>query len=164
MPFERGFKTRCENISESIRRDLGLNPSAPLPMEPLATYLIVQLFEPTDVSGISDASLQTLLVDHSNEWSALNVSKNGTSIVIYNPANSVRRRSSDLAHESSHLILRHAPSTLMFALDGTWTLRSFNAQQEDEAGCPAACCSHGQRCTRSPSGDWTLNQQRSCTE
>ncbi len=139
MPFERGFKTRCENISESIRRDLGLKRSAPLPMDQLGSYLNVRLLEPREVPGMSETSLRSLLMDHSEDWSALTVSENGTSIVIYNPENSIRRRSSDLAHEFSHLILRHAPSTMMFAPDGTWTLRSFNAQQEEEAGWLSGC-------------------------
>ena len=139
MRFERGFKTRCENISESVRRDMGLRPSEPLPMEQLARYLDVRLLDPRSIPGMSETALRTLLQDDTGDWSALTISENGAVAVIYNPQHSIRRRSSDLAHEFSHLILRHAPSTMMFAPDGTWTLRSFNEQQEDEAGWLSGC-------------------------
>ena len=123
MPFERGFKTRCENIAQSIRQDLGLQPSDPLPSTDLADYLGVRLITPADIPGMSNESLRTLLEDEGSNWSALTVSEPGGSLVIYNPKNSVARQSSDIAHELSHLLLRHTPSTLMFAPDGTWTLR-----------------------------------------
>ena len=139
MKFERGFKTRCENISVSVRKDLGLGASAPLPMTSLASYLDVHLLDPTAVPEMSAASLRTLLQDESDDWSAVTVSGPGAVLVIYNPKNSIRRRSSDLAHEFAHLILRHPPSTLMFEPQGEWTIRSFNDQQEDEANWLSGC-------------------------
>ena len=139
MAFERGFKTRCENIAESVRLDLGLTRIAPLGMETLANYLDVKLIEPTDVPGMSEVSLRTLLEDECGDWSAVTVAGPSSVTVIFNPTNSPGRRSSDLAHEFAHLMLRHAPSTLMFAPDGTWTIRSFNAQQEEEAAWLSGC-------------------------
>ena len=139
MPFERGFKTRCENIAQSIRQDLGLQPSDPLPSTDLADYLGVRLITPADIPGMSNESLRTLLEDEGSNWSALTVSEPSGSLVIYNPTNSVARQSSDIAHELSHLLLRHTPSTLMFAPDGTWTLRSYDAPQEEEAAWLSGC-------------------------
>ena len=139
MPFARGFKTRCENIAQSVRSDLDLHPSDPLPATELATYLGVRVIIPSDIAGMSGASLRTLMVDEPTDWSALTVSGSGGTLVICNPNNSPRRRESDIAHELAHLLLRHSPSILMFAPDGTWTLRSYDEQQEQEAAWLSGC-------------------------
>ena len=139
MSFARGFKTRCENIAQSIRLDLGLRPGDPLPVSDLAAYLGARIITPPDVPGMSGSSLRVLLGDESNDWSALTISGPSSTFVIYNPTNSPGRRSSDIAHELAHLLLRHSPSTLMFAPDGTWTLRSYDDQQEEEAAWLSGC-------------------------
>ena len=139
MAFERGFKARCENIAQSIRDDLGLRPSDPLPADVLADYLGARLVTPSEVPGMSAQSLRALLGDESSEWSAVTVSASGRVLVVCNPTNSAARRSSNIAHELSHVLLRHAPSTLMFAPDGTWTLRSYDERQEDEAAWLSGC-------------------------
>ena len=139
MSFERGFKSRCENIALSMRQDLGLLPNSPLRDEVLATYLNVQLIQPNEVPKMSLSSLCALSGEDSGDWSAVTVSGSNSVVVIYNPSNSPRRRSSDIAHEFAHIVLRHAPSKLMFAPDGTWTLRSFDEQQEEEATWLSGC-------------------------
>lgn len=140
MAFERGFKTRCENLAETVRRDLALLRDAALPPERLAAYLHIQLLHPKDLPGISARALEALLVTDADDWSALTLGgEDGRSLIIYNPTHSAARRASDLSHEMAHLLLRHAPSTLMFSPDGTWTLRSFDAAQEDEANWLAGC-------------------------
>ena len=139
MPFERGFKTRCENIAQSIRDDLELEPSDPLPADTLADYVGVRLATPVDIPNMSETSLSTLLDDERSDWSALTLSASGVALVIYNPTNSAARRSSDIAHELAHVLLRHAPMTLMFAPDGTWTLRSYDDEQEEEAAWLSGC-------------------------
>lgn len=140
MAFERGFKTRCENLAETVRKDLGLEPDAPLAPESLAGYLRIQLLHPKDLPEMSASALEALLVTDADDWSALTLGgEDGRSLIIFNPTHSAARRASDLSHEMSHLLLRHAPSTLMFSPDGTWTLRSFDAAQEDEANWLAGC-------------------------
>ncbi len=139
MPFARGFKTRCENIAQSIRMDLGRRAADPLPMSELANYLGARIITPSDVPGMSESSLHVLLEEESNDWSALTISGLNSTVLIHNPRNSPGRRSSDIAHELSHLLLRHSPSTLMFAPDGTWTLRSYDSQQEEEAAWLSGC-------------------------
>ena len=139
MSFARGFKTRCENIAQSIRVDLELQPSDPLPVTELAAYLGAQIITPSDIPDMSASSLRVLLNSESDDWSALTISGSSATFVIYNPTNSSGRRSSDISHELAHLLLRHSPSTLMFAPDGTWTLRSYDEQQEEEAAWLSGC-------------------------
>ena len=139
MTFPRGFKTRCENISQSIRADLERLPSDPLSVDILADYLGAQVITPHDIPGMSGQALRVLLEDDADDWSALTISGDGASFIIHNPTHSPGRRSSDIAHELSHLLLRHSPSVLMFAPDGTWTLRTYDDQQEAEATWLSGC-------------------------
>ena len=139
MPFARGFKTRCENIAQATRADLGLHPSDPLLVDDLADYLGAQIITPRDVPGMPGGALRVLLEDEADDWSALTISGNGVAAVIHNPTHSRGRRSSNIAHELSHLLLRHSPSILMFAPDGTWTLRTYDVQQEEEATWLSGC-------------------------
>jgi Zn-dependent peptidase ImmA (M78 family) len=88
---------------------------------------------------MSGGSLEVLLTDESDDWSAVTVSDSKSTVVICNPRNSSGRRSSDIAHEMAHLLLRHAPSVLMFAPDGTWALRSYDTTQEEEAAWLSGC-------------------------
>lgn len=139
MPFERGFKTRCENIAQSVRADLGREGVDALPASELATYLGVRVITPRDIPGMSGHSLEVLLTAESQAWSALTVSNSKSTVVIYNPESSSARTSSDITHELAHILLRHSPSVLMFAPDGTWALRSYNKQQEEEAAWLSGC-------------------------
>lgn len=140
MPFARGFKTRCENLAETVRKDLALQAVAALAPELLASYLSVRLIEPKDIPGLSQQALDVLLRSDNADWSALTLGEDGSNtLIIFNPAHSAGRRASDLSHEMAHLLLRHVPSTLMFSPDGTWTLRSFDGDQEEEANWLAGC-------------------------
>ena len=139
MPLPRGFKTRCENLAQSVRVDLGLKTSDPLPASELAAYLGVNVITPVDIPGMSGELLEVLLVDEAQGWSALTVSDSKSTLVIYNPRHSDGRQSSDVTHELAHVLLRHSPSVLMFAPDGTWALRSYDKPQEEEAGWLSGC-------------------------
>ena len=139
MPFARGFKTRCENIARATRVALERRPDDPLAVTELADYLGVGIIGPEDIHGMSESALQVLLEDEADDWSALTVDNDNAIVIIYNPTSSPGRYSSDISHELSHLILRHSPSTLMFAPDGKWTLRSYDGQQEEEAAWLSGC-------------------------
>lgn len=139
MPFARGFRTRCENIAEQVRRDIGLIATAPLSIEQLASTIGVQLLTPGDVRGMPQESLDVLLRHKSDSWSAVTVSCGSVDVVVYNPTSSSARTASDVAHEIAHLLLAHEPSTLSFVQDGTWTIRSYNQGQEDEAAWLGGC-------------------------
>ena len=47
--MERGFKSRCEEMSRSLRAELGLTPDSPLSAEALASYLGVYLWSVEDL-------------------------------------------------------------------------------------------------------------------
>jgi len=140
MAFERGFKTRCENLAATVRKELSQSNAAPLSVADLASHLGVQLIEPREIPGLSEKALSALLRTDCDDWSALTIGEGSSgALIVYNPTHSPARQASDLAHEIAHLLLRHTPSTMMFSPDGSWTLRTFNPQQEDEANWLAGC-------------------------
>ena len=140
MAFARGFKARCENMAETIRRELGRRPYDVVSATELAAYVGARLIAPSDIPGMSESSLRVLLKDDREDWSAATISDaSELPIVIYNPANSLGRRSSDIAHELAHVLLRHEPSKLLFTPDLTWAFRSYDGPAEAEAAWLSGC-------------------------
>ena len=139
QPFDPGFNTRCENMAELIRRDLGRLPNDPLTETDLASYLGVQIVPASDITGMSEASLRVLLDDEPHDWSALTITNAGAGLVIYNPTHSFVRGTSDIVHELAHLLLRHSPAMLIYWPEGDWTLRFYDEHRENEAARLSAC-------------------------
>lgn len=129
----RGFKTRCENISLQIRKELGLGKTDPLPPKVLAQYLGVLLWKPTDIQGLSQQTRTVLLGKGKTFWSAVTISCGGVDAVIYNSSHSKARQASDIMHELSHMLLGHAPSQIVLSPNSPFALRSYNENQEEEA-------------------------------
>lgn len=141
--MERGFKSRCENLSLQLRRELGLLPHAPLLPRELADHVGVFLWEPQEISGLSVNSLKQLKTDK-DSWSAVTVSLDGTNAIIYNPYHSTARQSSDVMHELSHILLKHKPAEILLYSRDTdqdfqIVLREYNPDLEKEADWLAGC-------------------------
>ena len=130
--MERGFKARCEEMSRSLRKELGLRPNSPLPAERLASYLGIYVWLVTELE-LAPEDIKQLVSRDSDSWSAVTVSAAGRDAIIVNPRHRRGRYSSDLMHELSHLLLGHDPSTLFFAGQGEMALRGFNQTAEREA-------------------------------
>jgi len=139
MVLERGFKSWAERTSLSLRADLGLRPFEPLPPKHLAAHLEVHLCTPLDIPGIPQSVLDQLLKHDPSGWSAVGIHRPDRTTVIYNPKHSPGRQSSDIMHELAHLILDHKPTTVILSHDGSFVMRSFNQQQEEEADWLAWC-------------------------
>ncbi len=130
--MEKGFKTRCEEMSRSLRAELGLDPAAPLPAEQLASYLGVYLWSVEDL-GLAPADVTQLVHSDPDSWSAITVSAANRDAIILNPNHRRGRYSSDVMHELAHLLLGHEPSTMFFAGQENLALRGFNKAAEEEA-------------------------------
>lgn len=135
----RGFKTKCENISLQLRRELGIRKSAPLTVRDLARHLSALLWEPSEIKGLSENTLAVLTRRGNTAWSAVTISCGGVDTVIYNPVHSEARQSSDIMHELSHILLIHEPSQIMVSPDNPFMLRSYNERLEEEASWLAGC-------------------------
>lgn len=137
--FQRGFKSWCEEISQKIRLEHKLLPSAPLDPTELARSLGVFLITPYDLQTIPQDVCARLATKHSDCWSAVTISSGSLHLIIYNPEHSARRRANDLMHELAHILLKHKP-TFMFIAPGTGAaLRTYDKSQEEEANWLAGC-------------------------
>ncbi len=135
--MERGFKTRCEEMSRSLRAEIGLNATDPLSPDRLASYLGVAVWSVGDL-GLEQQHLGQLLFEDPDAWSAITVSASGREAIVVNPIHRGGRYSSDVMHELAHLLLGHHPSTVFFAADGDMALRGYDISAEEEANWLAA--------------------------
>lgn len=135
--FERGFKSRSENLAASLREALKLTRVAPLPPRLLAKHLDVLILEPGDLD-LPPESLRYLLSPEGDEWSAAAVRAHDMNFIVINPTHPPGRQSNDLMHELSHLLLRHEPAQIFISQETGVGLRSFNGKQEAEANWLAA--------------------------
>ena len=131
--LDRGFKTWAERFGEGLRKELELKSTEPLDPRLLATFLGVGICTPKQVPGLSKDALKQLLETDPSGWSAVTVMTEKHPIVIYNPAHSLARQASDIAHELAHIILEHDPAKMVLSQDGAIVMRSFNEKQEEEA-------------------------------
>ncbi len=135
----RGFKSRAENMSLQIRRELQLTKTDPLACEVFAEHLGVLLWKPSDIAGLATHVITLLLRKARDSWSAVTVSYGGIDVIIFNSSHSKARQSSDIMHELSHILLSHEPSKIILSPKVSIALRDYNEDQEDEAAWLAGC-------------------------
>ena len=135
--LDRGFKSWVERAATGLRREMRLKSHEPLKPSQVAEFLDVRLMTPLDVPGVPREVLDQLLRRDPSGWSAVSLTLNSTSLVIYNPKHSQGRQASDIMHELAHIILDHRPATLILSHDGNTVMRSYDAKQEEEANCLA---------------------------
>lgn len=137
--FTRGFKTRCENISLQIRKEVGLGKTDPLPIQVLAEHLGVLLLRPTDIEGLPVETVRLLLGKGKDTWSAVTISRGDFDTIIYNSAHSRARQSSDIMHELAHILLEHKASKIIMSQQVPVMLREYDRNLEEEAAWLAGC-------------------------
>lgn len=130
--FERGFKTWCENIAESIRLRLGKSKISPLSPHELAKYLGITIIYPSQVESLPKETIDYLSSEAGDEWSAVTVSFLGKTIIIVNQRHSLARQSADIMHELAHILRNHS-AVSHHSNDMGYVIRSYNKLQEDEA-------------------------------
>jgi Zn-dependent peptidase ImmA (M78 family) len=136
--MQRGFKTKAENTACEFRIKLGLSPHAPLHAKKLLAHLDVLAIQPKDIPGLRDEVITEALNRSARHWSAVTVyDASGLPFIIYNSAHAPCRQESDLMHEAAHIVCEHPPGEIMKI--GNMTLRSYNAEYEQEAEWLGAC-------------------------
>jgi Zn-dependent peptidase ImmA (M78 family) len=146
--FERGFKTKAENLSIEYREKMGLKAWDPLDAFKLAEFLNIPVISPQDIT--SSQELINILcgsIGKSSGWSALvmNTSFN-EKIIIHNSIHSAGRQQSNVMHEIAHIICGHEipekyknmllPSAMVFN----------DKKQEAEAGYLGAALQMSRAC------------------
>lgn len=135
---QRGFKSRCEQISLRYRKELDITLEDALPYRRLATHMNVLVWTPEEIPDLDLRCVEDLAGIHAKEWSAATIEENGTTLVIVNSAHTEPRKANDVMHELSHIILDHEPARVDLSEDGYLWLSSYDKRQEDEADWLAA--------------------------
>lgn len=130
--LERGFKTRCENISALIRNKQGIAPQEPLTYQQLANHLSIDIIELANLKYLANESKAYLASPEGDEWSAVTVANPQRAIIVANPSHSPARKSSSLMHELSHIVLEHNASKV-YITETDFALRDYDDKQEAEA-------------------------------
>jgi hypothetical protein len=133
--LRRGFKTWCENAAKGYRRDLGLDRFARLDPRQLAGHINVAIWTPDDIPGLDPAVRHHLLKVDPSSWSAVTLTVGQTSVIITNSSHPTTRQNNSLAHELSHLLLKHEPAKAFVTPDGMMVMNHYNPTHEEEAGC-----------------------------
>jgi Zn-dependent peptidase ImmA (M78 family) len=132
----RGFKSEAERVADRIRSVLGLDASDSLDPEAVAAYLGARVVAADTL--VARAKLRQLKAIQDDAFSAVTFKlPDSRVVVVYNPLQKPARRRSDIAHELSHLILKHETRTVeMIAGHSLFTC---NPEQEAEADWLAGC-------------------------
>jgi hypothetical protein len=133
--LRRGFRTWCENAARGYRRELNLEPFAPLDPRLLASKLNVKIWTQHDVPGVPAASLHQLTKTDPSSWSAITICVADRSLIIVNDQDSPERQNNSLAHELSHIVLGHKASQVFVSNTGQMLLSEYDRLQEEEADC-----------------------------
>jgi IrrE N-terminal-like domain len=133
--LRRGFRTWCENAARGYRRELSLEPFAPLDPRLLALKLGVKIWTPHDVPGVPPAALRQLTKTDPSSWSAVTICVADKSLIIVNNQDSLERQNNSLAHELSHIVLGHKAAQVFVSSTGQMLLSEYDRVQEAEADC-----------------------------
>ncbi len=137
--MRQGFKAQAEKIALRQRQLLGLPNEAPLSPFQLAEQMEVTVLGPRDVPDLPVSVITQLLSVDPESWSATTIVRNDCTLIIHNTKHSIRRQHSNLMHELAHILCNHRPSQLILSKDLPFALRSYDAEQEEEATWLGAC-------------------------
>ena len=139
MDVARSFDKRCEAIAVGIRRDAGCAPWEPLPLDNVLHDLGVLSCEPSLIPGMSESSLEILLGDGAEDWSAVAISQGAHTIVISNLRLPVGKRNIAVTRELAHLFLRHKPETIIFMMGVDVGMAGYSRRANVEANWLTGC-------------------------
>jgi len=111
---------------------LGLTEVAPLDPWAYADYLNVSVLDFAALRLEHEVIRQLTETDVSS-WSALTLQEGGVFAIVINPAHVKVRQRNDLAHELSHILLRHVPTRVDVAPSRLLLLSDYSDEQEQEA-------------------------------
>ncbi|MGP4028825.1 ImmA/IrrE family metallo-endopeptidase [Actinomadura sp. 3N407] len=129
MTLPRGFKANAEREAVRLRRELGLAPHASLDILDLASHLGVKVVDAGRLIAVD--RLEELERLQSFSFSAATFVVRGRHYVVTNPLRTDGRQASDIAHELSHLLLKHE-LTEVREVDGT-PFRTCQPEEEEQA-------------------------------
>ena len=132
LPFKT--RMRCEAIASDWRAKLNLYAYDPLPANDLARSLEAELRQPSQMQ-VEPEIIKGL--NESNAWFGVILCFEPI-LILYHPELSPVRYESTIMHELAHILLKHPPTRLYMAPDGTFK-RDFDSKIEIEAAYLGSC-------------------------
>lgn len=129
MTLPRGFKAGAEREASRLRKELGLAPGDPLNVQDLATSLGVKVVSAERLIELE--RLHELERLQAFAFSAATFEISGRRFIVTNPLRTEGRLASDVAHELSHVLLKHELSEVR-EIDGV-PFRSCRPDEEEQA-------------------------------
>ena len=129
MKLRRGFRTEANAYAREFRVELGLAPHAPLSPWDLADHLAISVVPLSAFKSDIPVAVRCLYGRERSSFSAATVFCGRRRLIVHNDAHHPRRQASNVAHELSHGILDHPPTSPLND-DGC---RFFDKTVEDEA-------------------------------
>ncbi|MBX6750982.1 MAG: ImmA/IrrE family metallo-endopeptidase [Micromonosporaceae bacterium] len=134
--MRRGFKTEAERLADRTRAQLGLKPDAWLEIRDLARHLKIEVHAADEF--VEKKDLEELEHLQPGCFSAATFHlPGGRTVTVYNPLADPGRTNSDLAHEISHILLRHDVREIQQIAGHTFF--TCNPEQEEEANWLGGC-------------------------
>lgn len=110
VSLRKGFKTKANELSRTIRSELGIR--ANLPMSPwlVAEHLDIPVLALSSLSAEAPSAVNHFSVRKQGAFSGMTVFDGFSQIVVINDSHSSGRQANDLSHEIAHALLFHQPS------------------------------------------------------
>jgi Zn-dependent peptidase ImmA (M78 family) len=119
----------AERESARLRRELGLGPAAPLGIQDLAAHLTVKIVSADQLIAL--ARLEELERIQAFSFSAATFKIRERDYIVTSPLRTAGRRSSDIAHELAHMLLKHELSEIR-EIEGV-PFRTCRPDEEEQA-------------------------------
>jgi Zn-dependent peptidase ImmA (M78 family) len=129
VSLPRGFKANAERESLRLRGELGLRHTQALDVTKLADHMDVEIVSAEDLIDIGH--LEELERIQAYSFSAATFEVNGRAIIVSSPLRTPGRLASDIAHELSHLLLKHELSEVR-EISGV-PFRTCRPEEEEQA-------------------------------
>jgi Zn-dependent peptidase ImmA (M78 family) len=131
----RGFKAEAERIADSVRQEMGLGRDAALDAVALARHVGADVRCADELTSL--AKLEALEELQPGAFSACTFDIGNRHVIVFSPLASPGRRQSDVAHEVSHLLLKHAVKEVEQV--GPLSFFTCDPDEEQEANWLAGC-------------------------
>jgi Zn-dependent peptidase ImmA (M78 family) len=127
--FRRGFKTEADSYAKEFRQELQIKPHEPLCPWRLAQHLAIPVRAISSYHNEIPEPVRYCMAIAPDFFSAITIFNNYRRLIIHNDAHHPYRQAANIAHELSHGILGHMPSTVF----DQYGNRHFDEEHEAEA-------------------------------
>lgn len=133
--MRRGFKAEAERTSTQVRKDMNVGDSASVNATQFAKHLGIEVRSASDLIDIG--KLEAIDAAQPGAFSACTFEIGNRRIIVWNPLSLPGRVQSDIAHEVSHLLLKHTVKEIQQV--GEFSFFACDPEEEQEATWLAGC-------------------------